>query len=69
MVKGNYSKIKPNNQDKKDINQSIKALNKTRAYSYSQGAVSRNNKVIAIEGKRAEHKKCLKKLKIKVAVF
>jgi UDP-2,3-diacylglucosamine hydrolase len=64
LVKGNYSKIKPNIQDRQDINQSIKALNKTRAYSYSQGAVSRNNKVIAIEGKEGTHK-MLKKIKNK----
>jgi len=64
LVKGNYSKIKPNVQDKQDINQSIKALNKTRAYSYSQGAVSRNNKVIAIEGKEGTQK-MLKKIKNK----
>ena len=62
LVKGNYSKIKPNVQDKQDINQSIKSLNKTRAYSYSQGAVSRNNKVIAIEGKDGTQK-MLKKIK------
>ncbi len=64
LVKGNYSKIKPNNQDKQDINQSIKALNKTRVYSYSQGAVSRNNRVIAIEGKEGTQK-MLKKIKDK----
>ena len=63
LVKGNYSKIKPNNQDKQDINQSIKALNKTRVYSYSQGAVSRNNRVIAIEGKEGTQK-MLKKIKM-----
>ena len=62
LAKGNYSKIKPSIQDKQDINQSIKALNKTRAYSYSQGAVSRNNKVIAIEGKEGTQK-MLKKIK------
>ena len=62
LIKGNYSKIKPNAQDKQDINQSIKSLNKTRAYSYSQGAVSRNNKVIAIEGKEGTQK-MLKKIK------
>ena len=56
MAKGNYSKIRPNIQDKKDIKKSIKALNKTAAYSYSQGAVSRNNEVIAIEGKGGTQK-------------
>ena len=56
LAKGNYSKIRPNIQDKKDIKKSIKALNKTAAYSYSQGAVSRNNEVIAIEGKGGTQK-------------
>ena len=62
LKKGNYSKIKPDIQNKKDINISIKALNNTRAYSYSQGAVSRNNKVIAIEGKDGTQK-MLKQIK------
>ena len=56
LTKGNYSKIKPNVQNKKDISLAIKALNKTNAYSHSQGAVSRNNKVIAIEGKGGTQK-------------
>ena len=50
LKKGNYSKVKPNKQNKIDISKAIEALSKTRAYSYSQGAVSRNNKVVAIEG-------------------
>jgi UDP-2,3-diacylglucosamine hydrolase len=64
LIKGNYSKIKPSIKDKQDINQSIKALNKTRAYSFSQGAVSRNNKIVAIEGKEGTQK-MLKKIKNK----
>ena len=56
LAKGNYSKIRPNIQDKKDIKKSINVLNKTGGYSYSQGAVSRNNKVIAIEGKGGTQK-------------
>ena len=64
LVKGNYSKIKPSIKDRQDINQSIKALDMTRVYSYSQGAVSRNNKVIAIEGKEGTQK-MLKKIKNK----
>ena len=62
LAKGNYSKIKPGIKDRQDINHSIKALDKTRVYSYSQGAVSRNNKVIAIEGKEGTQK-MLKKIK------
>ncbi|MDC1092957.1 UDP-2,3-diacylglucosamine diphosphatase LpxI [Pelagibacteraceae bacterium] len=64
LLKGNYSKIRPNIQNKKDISESIKALNKTNAYNYSQGAVSRNNKVIAIEGKGGTEK-MLKQIKNK----
>jgi len=56
LAKGNYSKIRPSTQDKKDINKSIEALNKTGVYSYSQGVVSRNNKIIAIEGKEGTEK-------------
>ena len=56
LKKGNYSKIKPTIQNKKDINVSIKALNNTKEYNYSQGAVSRNNKVIAIERKGGTQK-------------
>ena len=51
LKKGIYSKIRPDALDKKDIKKSIKILNETGAYTYSQGAVSRNNKVIAVEGK------------------
>ena len=64
LIKGNYSKIRPNIQNKKDIGESIKALNKTRSYNYSQGAVSRNNKFIAIEGKGCTEK-MLKQIKNK----
>ena len=56
LKKGNYSKTKPGIQDKKDISVAIKALKKINAYSFSQAAVSRNNKVIAIEGKDGTEK-------------
>ena len=51
LKKGHYTKFKPGSQDKQDIKKAIKILNKSKAYSFSQGAVSRNNKIIAIEGK------------------
>ena len=51
LKKGNYSKIKPNREDKIDINKAIKTLNRLGKYTFSQGAVVRNKKVIAIEGK------------------
>ena len=62
LPRGNYSKIKPNIQDKKNINIAIKSLSKTKPYSYSQGAISQNNKIIAIEGKNGTQK-MLKKIK------
>ena len=51
LKKGNYSKIKPNNEDKKDIAKAIKTLATLGKYNFSQGTVVRNNKVLAIESK------------------
>ena len=56
LKKGNYSKKKPSVQDKRDIIKAINLLNKTKSYSFSQAAVSRNNKIIAIEGKEGTQK-------------
>ena len=51
LKRGNYSKIKPNKQDNKDIKKAINTLNKLGNYNFSQGTVVRNKKVIAIEGR------------------
>ena len=51
LKKGNYSKIKPNNQDKTDIKKAINTLNNLGQYNFSQGVVVRNKKVVSIEGK------------------
>ena len=64
LKKGNYSKVRPNVQDNIDISLAVKALSKTKAYSFSQGAVSRNNRIIAIEGNEGTEK-MLKKIKKK----
>ena len=64
LKKGNHSKIKPNKEDKVDINKAIKTLNKLGKYTFSQGTVVRNQKVIAIEGKGGTQK-MLKKCKSK----
>ena len=64
LKKGNYSKLKPNQNDKIDINKAIKTLNKLDKYNFSQGTVVRNNKIIAIEGKGGTEK-MLKKCKSK----
>ena len=64
LKKGNYSKTKPNKEDKKDIKKAIIILNKLGKYNFSQGTVVRNKKVIAIEG-RDGTEKMLKKCKSK----
>ena len=64
LKNGNYSKIKPNKNDKKDIIKAIKTLNKLSKYNFSQGTVVRNKKVIAIEGKGGTEK-MLRKCKSK----
>ena len=64
LKRGNYSKIKPSNEDKRDIEKAIKTLNKLSNFNYSQGTVVRNKKIIAIEGKDGTEK-MLKKCKNK----
>ena len=44
-----YTSIKPNKNDKNDINFAINALKKSGFFSHVQGAISRNNKLIAKE--------------------
>ena len=51
LKKGNYTKIKPSSDDKKDINKAIQTLDKLGKDNFSQGTVVRDNKVIAIEKK------------------
>ncbi len=64
LKKGNYSTTKPNISDKADINKAIKTLNRLGKYTFSQGTVVRNKKVIAIEGKGGTQK-MLKRCKSK----
>ncbi len=64
LVKGTYTTVKPNYLDKINIKRAILSLKKTNNYNYSQGAVSRNNKLVAIEGNKGTEymlKKCKKK--------
>ena len=56
LKKGNYSKVKPNNQDKVDIQKGIKALNNLGKYNFSQGVIVRNGKVVSIERKDGTEK-------------
>ena len=43
LSRGNYSKYKPDKDDKKDINNALEALDKSNQYSHVQGAISRKN--------------------------
>ena len=64
LKKGNYSRIRPNKEDKIDINKAITTLNSLGKYNSSQGTIVRNRKIIAIEGKGGTQK-MLKKCKRK----
>ena len=64
LKKGNYTKIKPSSDDKKDINKAIQTLANLGKYNFSQGIVVRNKKIVAIEGK-AGTKKMLEKSRSK----
>jgi len=64
LKKGTHTKMKINSDDKKDIRKAISTLNRSNHYSYSQGVVIRDRKVLAIEGKDGTQK-MLEKIKKK----
>ena len=64
MKKGNYTRTKPNKEDRIDIKKAITTLNRLGKYNFSQGAVVRNRKVVTIEGKSGTEK-MLRKCKSK----
>ena len=51
LKKGTYTKVKPNKEDRKDIKKAILTLGRLGKYTFIQGTVVRNNKVIAVEEK------------------
>lgn len=65
LKRGVYTKIKPNKFDKSDIKKAISCLNKQDAYNNVQAAVSRNNRIEAIESKSGTKKMLLGIKKIK----
>ncbi len=65
LTKGNYTIIKPNAFDKKDIRCGEKALKKAGNFSFVQGAVCRNNNIVALEGIGGTKKMIQKVSKIK----
>ena len=64
LKKGIHTKIKPNHDDNIDIKIAILTLNKLNSYSFSQGVIAKNKKVIAVEGNGGTQK-MLQKIKIK----
>ena len=60
LKKGNYSKTKPNKEDKADISKAVNTLNKLGNYTFSQGVVVRNKKIVAVEGRDGTQKMLVK---------
>ena len=56
LKKGNYSNTKPSREDKVDINKGFLILNRLRKYKFTQGAIIKNRKIIAIEGRGGTQK-------------
>jgi DUF1009 family protein len=52
LSKGIHTRTKPNNFDQKDIKKAVSTLSKLNNYSFSQGVVVRNCKILSIEGNR-----------------
>jgi len=50
LKRGVYTKAKPNHEDNIDIKKAVLTLSKLNSYSFSQGAIVKSNKLIAIEG-------------------
>ena len=50
LSKSDHTKIKPNKEDQKDIKKGVSVLGRLSTYSFAQGVVVRDNKVLAIEG-------------------
>ena len=67
LPKGNYTLIKPNNFDKKDIRCGEKALKRSGNFSFIQGVICRNNKIVALEGSGGTQKMIKKVKKISKA--
>ena len=67
LVKGNYTRLRPDKNDKKNINKVLKILNKINPFNHVQAAIIRNNKVILEKstGTRLMLKKIKKKTNFK----
>ena len=52
LKKGIFTKIKPNNHDRKEILKGIKTLKNINSYNHTQAVIIRNNKVISLEKRK-----------------
>ena len=66
LAKGNYTKIKPNKSDKKEISKGIKTLNNSNPYSHTQGLIVRDNNVLVKESLKGTKKMILSIKKTKI---
>ena len=64
LKRGVYTKVKPNYADNIDIKKAISTLNKLNSYSFTQGAIVKRKKIIAIEDNGGTQK-MLQKIKNK----
>ncbi len=62
LKKGNHSKVRPNINDSLDVKKAVKTMKKLNDYSHTQGAIVRNNKLLATEGIKGTQE-MLKKVK------
>ena len=62
LPKGYFTTVKPNTSDKKDILCGEKALKKTGNFSFVQGVICRDNRIVALEGSGGT-KKMIKKVR------
>tara|TARA_B100001559_G_scaffold203786_1_gene170663 strand:+ start:430 stop:1218 length:789 start_codon:yes stop_codon:yes gene_type:complete len=60
LSRGNYTKFRPEKNDKVDINNALKALNQSNQFSHIQGAICRDNLIIL--EKQEGTQKMLKKI-------
>jgi UDP-2,3-diacylglucosamine hydrolase len=59
LLKGNFTKIKPNKFDLFNINKGIKSLDRLNAHNHVQGLIIRNSSIIAKETSRGTKKMLL----------
>ena len=68
LKKGVHTKLKPNNNDRKDIKKAILFLSKLNSYNFSQGVVVRDDRILKVEGTKGTQQ-MLNELKIKKFLY